>query len=55
MTALTELSESCRAIPRLVESVKDLVMFNVKHFINFMVCIIVPPNFWQNQFVGALL
>ena len=54
MTVQTDLFESCRAIPRFVESREDLVTFNVKTFINFMVCKIAPPNFWQNQFVGSL-
>ena len=46
MTAQTDLSESCRAIPRLVENVKGLVvMFNVKIVINLMVCKIAPPTF----------
>ena len=42
MTAQTDLSERCRAIPRLDEIVRDLVIFNVKTFINFMVCKIAP-------------
>ena len=54
MNAQTDLFESCRAIPRLVESVKDKDIFNAKTFINFMVCKTAPPDFLQNQFVGAL-
>ena len=32
MTAITSFSESCRAIPRLVEGIKVLVIINFKNF-----------------------
>ena len=49
MTAKTDSSERCPAIPRIAESIGDLFIFNVKTFINFMVCKTAPPNFLQNQ------
>ena len=45
MTAKTDFSESCRANPRLIESVSDLVMFAVKAFINLMVYKIIRLTF----------
>ena len=51
MTAQTGFYESCRAIPRLIESLNELVIFNV----DFIVYKITPPNILQNQFWGAPL
>ena len=53
MTAQTDLSERGRAISRLVESVKDLVIFIVNTIIDFMMCKIAPPKFFQNPIVGV--
>ena len=44
---LSSRSETCREYKRLV-------IFNVKTFINFMVCKIALPYFLQNQFVDLL-
>ena len=41
------------AILRPVESVKDLVIFNVKTFINSMVRKIVPPDFFAKSICGC--
>ena len=54
MTNQADLFESCRAIPRLVEGVKYLVIFNLITFNDFTACKITPPNFLKYEFVDAL-